>query len=584
MKKYLHFLLMFTSLIVSGQSEQLQELFQKAYKYRASYDSGLYYSSQALILSRETRFDKGVELSKMYAGMAYYNAGLRDTATVLLYEALPELDDFVFEKGMAHWYIGKIHVRARDFKNGEEHYLHAMEAFLATDSIALQGDVYNSLGVIQGMQTNYTQALEWFTKAYQLKIINGLDRETSSELNNISLVYMRMGSYDKAIEYVRRSIELNEQDNDQSGYSTLGGIYNFAGNLDSAQYYYEKALSEAKKRSDSSYQGMALSNLSNLQFQQGNFREAILLNRKSLKFRKANKNALFGIYTELGKSYRGLQMIDSASFFLREGFSLAVEQKDKVWARESTVFLSYLLAEQGQFDSAFHYLTLGLAYKDSLNNDRIQEIFADQRVALETAKKQQEIETLQREREVDRYKQRTIIIGCISLLAIGFLGFFNYRSRQLIRQKSLSEEKQLLTEKLEKNQAELSAYTLSMIHRKNSIKDIEDFVEKLEGSEKQKIKSIINVNNALDKDWENFQKYFSQVHATFFEMLRKKFPALSQSEVRLSALIKMNLTNNEIAVLLNIESKSVRMARYRLRKKFNLSEKSDLNLFIHNLE
>ncbi len=123
-----------------------------------------------------------------------------------------------------------------------------------------------------------------------------------------------------------------------------------------------------------------------------------------------------------------------------------------------------------------------------------------------------------------------------------------------------------------------------MIHRKNSLDEIEERIENLEGKDKQKIESIINVNKALEKDWDNFNKYFGQVHANFFDALRQQYSTLTQSEERLSALIKMNLANNEIATLLNIEAKSVRMARYRLRKKFHLSEETDLNNFIQNMQ
>jgi tetratricopeptide (TPR) repeat protein len=584
MKKHaIYIILVFSSLFSNGQNEQLKALFSKANKYRALKDSGLYYAGEAHLLSRELRFRQGEQISKMYAGIVYYNAGEIDTATSLLYDALPYLADLDFEKGMAHWYIGKIHVRSRDFENGENHYLSASEAFSAIDSITLLGDVYNSLGIIHGMQTNYTDALEWFTKSYQMKVENGLGKTTSSELNNIGLVYMRMASFEKAIEYIWKSINIDPEAVNQAGYSTLGGIYNYMGKQDSALIFYEISLQKAIKSGNKYSQSIATSNLSNIYFQRGEFQKAINQLKEALVLSEDNVKAQFSIFTELGKSYRGLKMADSASYFLRKGYKLAREQKDKNWAIESSTFLGFFYSDYQKFDSAFHYLTLALEYKDSLNNDQVQEIFADQRVKLETSKKQHEIEELEREREISQYKEKTLITGGGFLIIIGILGFLNYRSRLLLKQKTLNEKNLLLEKALEKSRAELSAHTLNMIHRKNSMNEIEVHINKLEGKEKQKIKSIINVNKALEKDWENFKNYFGQVHANFFDILREQFPSLSQSEIRLSALIKMNLANNEIATLLNIESKSVRMARYRLRKKFDLPEEIDLNQFIHKL-
>lgn len=576
--------LLLLSLTGVSQNDQLKDLFGKALKHRTDADSGLYYAQEARILSRELRFEVGEHISSMYTGITYYNMGEIDTATTLLYNALPELDGFDFEKGMAHWYIGLIHVRNRDFKNGQEHYLKAVEHFTHIDSLTYLGNVYNNLGIIQGMQTNYTAALEWFTKSYQMKEANGLGTTTASELSNIGLVYMRMGSYKKAIEYTWKSINIDPKATNQASYSTLGGIYNHMGKKDSALIFYKISLEKAIKSGNRNAQSIATSNLSNIYFQQGEFQKAIDQLKTALALSEKNVKAQFEIFTELGKSYRGLKKHDSAAYFLRKGFKLAQEQKDMNWAKESSAFLGFLFSDRQKFDSASHYLTIALEYKDSLNNDQVQEIFADQRVKLETTKKQHEIEVLEREREISQYKQKTFIIGGFCLLMISLLAFLNYRSRQLIRQKTLNEEKLLLEKELDQNRAELSAHTLNMIHRKNSMDEIEAHLDKLEGKDKQKIKSIINVNKALEKDWENFKNYFGQVHANFFDSLREQFPTLSQSEIRLSALIKMNLANNEIATLLNIESKSVRMARYRLRKKLNLPEELDLNHFIHTIE
>lgn len=566
-----------------GQIGEIETLLKKSLKYRTEFDSGVFYANEAMLLSREFRFEEGMNLSKMYAGVSYFNADEVDTATTLLYDALPHLDGLDFETGLTHWYIGKIHKSSQNLQNAEDHFLKAKEAFEKTDSTTFLGNIYNSIGIIHGMQTNYNEALSWFTKVYQLKLEKGAIKETSAELSNISMVYTRMGSYRKAIEYVWQAIDLVEGDNDSPSYSTLGAAYNLMGKPDSAMIYYQISLDTAKKYGHKRHLTSAIINLSNIHYQKEEYRKSIASLKKILKMWGKKSNYLFASYTELGKSYRNLKMYDSAIFYLQQGFQLSKTEKNRVWAKESATFLGYLFADQDQYDSAFHYLTQTLAYKDSLNGARVQEIFANQRVALETAKKQHEIEVLQKENEVNTYKQKMLVsIGVFSLV-IALLGFLYYRSRQMLAHKMLSEEKTLLERALEKSKAELTAHTLNMIHRKNGMDEIEEHVNKLEGHDKQKIKRIINVNKALEKDWENFKKYFSQVHADFFENLRREFPLLSQNEIRLSALIKMNLANHEIATLLNIESKSVRMARYRLKKKLVIDEETDLNHFLHRL-
>jgi DNA-binding NarL/FixJ family response regulator len=55
-------------------------------------------------------------------------------------------------------------------------------------------------------------------------------------------------------------------------------------------------------------------------------------------------------------------------------------------------------------------------------------------------------------------------------------------------------------------------------------------------------------------------------------------------ERRLAGLVRMNLTNIQIAGILNIEGKSVKVAKHRLKKKLGLSEDDDLNTFLQSID
>ncbi|MCB0469322.1 MAG: helix-turn-helix transcriptional regulator, partial [Flavobacteriaceae bacterium] len=58
---------------------------------------------------------------------------------------------------------------------------------------------------------------------------------------------------------------------------------------------------------------------------------------------------------------------------------------------------------------------------------------------------------------------------------------------------------------------------------------------------------------------------------------------LSPAELRLCMLLRLNLSSKEIASILRITPDSVRIARYRLRKKLTINTKDDLQTFILNL-
>ena len=72
-----------------------------------------------------------------------------------------------------------------------------------------------------------------------------------------------------------------------------------------------------------------------------------------------------------------------------------------------------------------------------------------------------------------------------------------------------------------------------------------------------------------------FEASFSQMHQRFFERLQQDYPRLTHSEKRLCAFIKLNLSTKEIAMIMNQDPNSVRIARVRLRRKLGLTQKSE---------
>ncbi|MEJ7684517.1 MAG: hypothetical protein WKG06_43050 [Segetibacter sp.] len=65
--------------------------------------------------------------------------------------------------------------------------------------------------------------------------------------------------------------------------------------------------------------------------------------------------------------------------------------------------------------------------------------------------------------------------------------------------------------------------------------------------------------------------------------MREKFPDLSPAELRLLILTKLNLSAREMANMLGISIDAIRKSRYRLRKKLNLEEESNLEELIQQV-
>ena len=70
--------------------------------------------------------------------------------------------------------------------------------------------------------------------------------------------------------------------------------------------------------------------------------------------------------------------------------------------------------------------------------------------------------------------------------------------------------------------------------------------------------------------WEQFERYFDNVHPGFLKKLAARFPALTPAEIKLASFLRLNLTTKEISNITFNSPESIKTSRNRLRKKLNL--------------
>lgn len=124
-------------------------------------------------------------------------------------------------------------------------------------------------------------------------------------------------------------------------------------------------------------------------------------------------------------------------------------------------------------------------------------------------------------------------------------------------------------------------------------KMVEEIQQKLSGllnedhtEQRKKIRNLLKMidhNFAHDKEWDDFRQIFEKVHTDFFEKLSHRSPDLTPAELRLAALFRLNMSSKDMATTLGISQDSLRIARYRLKKKLQLSEEENLIHYILGL-
>jgi ligand-binding sensor domain-containing protein len=205
---------------------------------------------------------------------------------------------------------------------------------------------------------------------------------------------------------------------------------------------------------------------------------------------------------------------------------------------------------------------------------------------------------------------QTIWFKLLIILIIGSLIYYLNHNRilKIKNQKAILENKlledQFLHEKEQINlrneklksemnfkNAQLTSYTLLITHKNDIMKEIKNKLTTFAPSIQKngsgdKIKELIDAIDKefkVEKDWERFEEHFNQIHKDFFTRLKREYPDLSSTYLKLGAYLKMNLSSKEIASLMNISVRGVEKARSRLRKKLELPQSKDLNSFISSI-
>jgi hypothetical protein len=106
----------------------------------------------------------------------------------------------------------------------------------------------------------------------------------------------------------------------------------------------------------------------------------------------------------------------------------------------------------------------------------------------------------------------------------------------------------------------------------------------------QKLKSDLSLSlreiaeaNHPEIETLTFFSDFEKVYPDFTASLQKIIPNITANELKLCALLRINLSAKDVSKILNITPESVNKARYRLRKKIGLQAKEDLDVFLINL-
>lgn len=478
-------------------------------------------------------------------------------------------------------------------------------------ALLYMGICYYSVSYSQGLEY-CMRAMEEYKKLEKTAPAKAFEGRSRC-LQLVSTIESRQGNYQKAVALSREAMKGFPERKDTTGYlgliyNSLGSAYNKLKMPDSSSYFHRLALAEHLRSSNSTYLPTAYIQVAAIESTRKNKKGSLDLYKRAMKIadstgnRQAQVSALIGLgewQLAFGKNYK------EAENYFQDANTIAAGLNDKAFGLKTLEHLLALYKETGNYQQAINYQEAIVNLKDSMYSwDRKKEIKSLE-IQFDVAEKDRQLKLIQKEKEITVLTNYLLWggIGTLVLLSGGIilmLRRINKRDKLLLltkealvsateTQKRLIEEQKLLKEQqmqqdLEFKESQLSAMTLQMLQKNELMHELKERLEEDQSlSKDQKLGRIISKGLNQDKEWSDFNTHFESINKHFYVRLKFAYPDISPNDLKICALIKLNLSIKEMAAILNISPDSVKTARYRLRKKLQLNNEDNLTAFIMGL-
>ncbi len=224
----------------------------------------------------------------------------------------------------------------------------------------------------------------------------------------------------KAKKYMQKAIRLGEAYKLPSKLSVIyehyGVFWEETGNLDSAMFYYKKALDLKMALNDTLGIPFALNKMAGIYAAQGQFDKAFEMLDQSDVYRAKEKGD-YGRALNLvlrAEFHRDLKQYQKAYDYFEQCLKLSYKIKYKDLIRYCYQQMAQLLEAQGKYQQALRAFQRYETYKDSLNKVETKARMAELEIAYETEKK----DLLLAQKELKLKRRNILLIITLSLIGL----------------------------------------------------------------------------------------------------------------------------------------------------------------------
>lgn len=468
--------------------------------------------------------------------------------------------------------------------------------------------------------------LDYFSRALDAVEGTVLYVAQSSINQYIAVYYSMQGDAKNAMKYAVRSLELARQsDNPReqiNAWESIAEAHSSLLEYPAAIEAYAKArviYLENRKTPDPDpdlhyrdelHYMVMLVNLGSMYYNKGDLHTAVRIITEALETATHHSFVETQAYchNELGNIHIALKQYPVAETYLLSAVDLLAT--DYIKTLESDYIdcdvhlaLAQLYELTGNYRKSAGYYHEGIRKYRHLNDE--ERTAANQQYAATYETRMQE-ETIDRMETIVNYHERRRLLYA-AILIVTLIAFYVvarlYRTRiNLAQQKEnnlhaqarllkLNKSKAELDNRLKQQEADALKQKLALGNKlledcNRSFDNLTSFFNRHPelGQYQMEVKNIIYRQTRIDNNIEEYKQGFAGVPLDFYDSLQKIADnKLTPLDLKYCRLLYLETSTKEIAELLSVEPKTVRMTKYRLKQKMKLDKENDLSDFIRNI-
>ena len=466
--------------------------------------------------------------------------------------------------------------------------------------------VYTNLGINQAELLNYADALQHFTKAYQIATKHLDERRVLSIRNNIAGLYMMNHEQNKALaEYIKIYTDIKGS---TDSVFTGGCALNIATLLtDKHQYAQARPYMEQAELLLGRY---------------AENRAALVTLRTDYLLGTGNTEGAYRLVADAQTKYPALQH-NADILYLRARTALMRALADEAVAQgrlalaqpgidlsmKRAIFelLSQAYSMQQCYEQALACKDSVVAVSDALSNLTGQKLYEARQIQFDIWQKQQEIDNYKKRHALEMALLVVVLIASGALVWALVVKTKNARQQRKLAHMELEHEqvqREALQQKLANEQAEqeqsrrtieqrsreLMSKAMQAANRNDSLRELLHTLETDSGLDLDKRpelkRTLAALRHQLDStvEWKDFTTYFEQTNGQFLQQLKHLHPTLTANELRYLSLVYINLSSKEIALLLNITPEYCKKKKQQVARKMGLTDPRTLYAYLTGSE